>query len=177
MLRIEFVNIIRYGGYILFTVSFADLFFYVIRDVFDVLVFFIVCECLFLIDHQAMFRSSLICAVMCLGGNTLIVGVAVLFVLVVLRVIMCLLEVVVNQLALKFVVRVKFTSCSSHINWLLLNGVIYLSLNHLRDSFKIIFLYGLHFTNLNSCVLSVAVKIIFMYKFFHLGWILSACFL
>lgn len=112
-----------------------------------------------------------------LGGNALIVGVAVLFVLVVLSVVVCLLEVVVNQLTLKFVIGVKFTSSTSHINWLLLDGIIHLSLNHLRDSFKVIFLNGLHFTNLNGGVLAVAIKIIFWYVFFHLGWILSACFL
>lgn len=124
-----------------------------------------------------MFRSSLICAIMCLGRNTLVVCIAVLFVLVVLSIIVCLLKVVVNQLALKFIIGIEFTGSSSHIDRLLLNGVIHLSLNHLRNSFKIIFLHGLHFTNLNSRMLSITVEIIFRYEFFHLGWILSACFL
>ena len=124
-----------------------------------------------------MFRSSLICAIMCLGGNTLVVCVAVLFVLVVLCIVVCLLEVVIDQLALKFIVRIEFTGSSSHVDRLLLNGVIHLCLNHLRNCFKIIFLNGLHFTNLNSRVLSITVEIIFRYEFFNLGWILSACFL
>ena len=100
-----------------------------------------------------------------------------MFVLIVLRIVMRLLEVVVNQLTLKFIIGVKFTSSSGHINWLLFDSVVYLSLNHLRDSFKIIFLNSLHFTDLNGGVLAIAVEIIFRYEFFHLGWVLSACFL
>lgn len=124
-----------------------------------------------------MFRSGLICPIVCFRGNAFVVSISVLFILIVLRIVVSLFKVMVNQLALKFIIGVKFTSSTSHINGFLLNGVIYLCLNHLRNSFKVIFLHGLHLSNFNSCMLAIAVKIIFMYEFFHLGWILSACFL
>ena len=79
-------------------------------------------------------------------------------------------------MTLKFIVRVKFASSTSHINWLLFDGIIHLCLNHLRNSFEIIFLHGLHFADFNSCMLSIAVEIIFWNEFFHLGWILSTSF-
>lgn len=96
LLRIKFVNVIRYGGYILSAVSFTDLFFNVVWNVFDVLILFVVCESLFLIDHQTMFRSSLICAIVCLCGNAFVVSIAVLFVLVVLGVIVSLFKIMIN---------------------------------------------------------------------------------
>lgn len=96
LLGIEFVDIVCYGGYILFAVSFTDLFFNIVWNVFDVLIFFVVCESLFLIDHQTMFCSSLIRAIVRLCGNAFVVGISVLFILVVLSVIVCLFKIVIN---------------------------------------------------------------------------------
>lgn len=124
-----------------------------------------------------MFRGGLICPIMCFCGNTFVVSISVLFVLVVLRIVVSVFKVMVDQLTLKFVIGVKFTSSTGHINRLLFNGIIHLSLNHLRNSFEVIFLHGLHFSNFNSRMLTIAVKIILRYKFFYLGWILSTSFL
>lgn len=96
LLGIEFVNVIRYGGYILFTVSFTDLFFDVVWNVFNVLILFIICKSLFLIDHQTVFCSSLVCAIVCFCGNAFVVSITVLFILVVLGVIVSLFKIMIN---------------------------------------------------------------------------------
>ena len=51
MFGVEFVDIVSDSGYVLFRIALTDLLFDVVGDVFDVLVLFIICECLFLIDH------------------------------------------------------------------------------------------------------------------------------
>ena len=96
LLGIKFVDVVCYGGYILSAVSFTNLFFNIVWNVFDVLILFVVCESLFLIDHQTMFCSSLICAIVCLCGNAFVVSITVLFVLVVLSVIVCLFKIMIN---------------------------------------------------------------------------------